>query len=175
LLARSKTIDFSRVDQEEDSEPPENHCYVPPQTVILLQPHRRRKSRKLPDYDLPPIVQEIVNRTTAVHPFERQAKQLLSNLRPKNLSDEFYKRKRKACRPGCCSRQIMLMTDMQHLGRCLQCSACFVQETRAHPSDSEILSSCSSESRLRMIDGSASCQYASMRPYSPTNVRFLMS
>lgn len=80
---------FESLDQE-DREPPENHCYVPPQTVILLQRHRRRKSRKLPDYDLPPIVQEIVNRTTAVHPFERQAKQLLSSLRPKNLSDDTY-------------------------------------------------------------------------------------
>lgn len=81
---------FESLDQEEDRGPPENHCYVPPQTVILLQPHRRRKSRKLPDYDLPPVVQEIVNRATAVHPFERQAKQLLSQLRPKNLTDDTY-------------------------------------------------------------------------------------
>jgi hypothetical protein len=82
---------FESLDQEDDKEPPKNHRYIPPQTVIpLLQPHRRRKPRKLPDYDLPPIVQEIVNRVTAVRPFEKEAKQLLSNLRPKKLSGDTY-------------------------------------------------------------------------------------
>ena len=81
---------FESLDQENDKEPPENHLYIPPQTVMLLQPHRRRKSRKLPDYALPPIVQEVVNRVTAVHPFEEEAKQLLSDLRPRNLSDVTY-------------------------------------------------------------------------------------
>lgn len=82
---------FESLDQEHDKEPPKNHRYIPPQTVIpLLQPHRRRKSRKLPDYDLPSIVQEIVNKVTAVHPFEKEAKRLLSDLRPKNLSDDTY-------------------------------------------------------------------------------------
>jgi hypothetical protein len=81
---------FESLDQEDDKQPPENHRYVPPQTVVLLQPHRRRKSRKLPNYDLPEVVQEIVNRVTAVHPFEEEAKRLLFDLRPKNLSDDTY-------------------------------------------------------------------------------------
>jgi hypothetical protein len=81
---------FESLDQEDDKGSPKNYRYIPPQTVILLQPHRRRKSRKLPDYDLPSIVQEVVNRVTAVHPFEKEAKGLLSYLRPKKLSDDTY-------------------------------------------------------------------------------------
>ena len=81
---------FESLDQD-DNEPPENHRYIPPRTVIsLLQPHRRRNSRKLPDYDPPLIVQEVVNRVTAVHPYEEEAKRLLSNLRPRHLSDDTY-------------------------------------------------------------------------------------
>ncbi len=82
---------FESLDQEDNKEPRENHRYIPPQTVIpLLQPDQRRKSRKLPDYNLPPVVEEIVNRVTAVHPFEKKAKRLLSDLRPKNLTDYTY-------------------------------------------------------------------------------------
>jgi len=82
---------FESLDQEDDNEPPENHRYIPPQAVIrLLQPERRRKSRKLPDYDLPPMVQEVVNRITAAHPFEKEARELLSSLKPKKLSDDTY-------------------------------------------------------------------------------------
>ena len=77
------------LDQENDRELPQNHRYIPPETVIL-QPHRRRKSRKFPDYNLPPIVQEVVNRVTAVQPFEKEAKRLLFELRPRNLSDITY-------------------------------------------------------------------------------------
>jgi hypothetical protein len=82
---------FESLDQEDDKEPPKNHRYIPPQKVIpLLQPHRRRGPRNFPNYDLPPMVQEIVNRITAVHPFEKEAKGLLSTLRPKKLSDDTY-------------------------------------------------------------------------------------
>ena len=81
---------FESLDQEDDKEPPKNHRYIPPQRVMLLRPDRRRQSRKFPDYDLPPKVQEIVNRITAVHPFEKEAKQLLSELKPKKLSDNTY-------------------------------------------------------------------------------------
>ena len=82
---------FESLDQDDDKKPPENHRYIPPQTVIpLLQPDRRRKSRKLPDYDLPPTVQEIVNVITAVNPFEKLAAQLLSNLKPRKLSNDTY-------------------------------------------------------------------------------------
>jgi hypothetical protein len=81
---------FEILDEEGDKEPPENHRYIPPQTVItLFQPNRRGKSRKLPDYNLPSMVQEIVNRVTG-RPFEEMAVRLLSALRPQKLSDETY-------------------------------------------------------------------------------------
>lgn len=82
---------FESLDQEDDKESPENRCYVPPQTIIsLLQPGRRRKSRKLPDYDLPPMVQEVVNGFTAVRTFEEEVERLLFSLKPKKLSDNTY-------------------------------------------------------------------------------------
>ena len=82
---------FDSLDQEDDKEPPKNHRYIPPQTVIpLLQPDRRRKSRKFPDYDLPPMVQELVDRVTAANPFEKEAAQLLSILKPRKLTYDTY-------------------------------------------------------------------------------------
>lgn len=81
---------FESLDQEDDKEAPKNHRYIPPQTVKLLEPDRRHKSRKFPDYDLPPMVQELVNRVTAVDPFEKEAVKLLSHLKPKRLSIDTY-------------------------------------------------------------------------------------
>ena len=82
---------FESFDQEDDKEPPKNHRYIPPQTIIpLLQPDRRRKSRKLPDYDLPPTVQEIVNRITTADVFEKEVSEHLSYLKPKKLSRDTY-------------------------------------------------------------------------------------
>jgi len=79
---------FESLDQEDDKKSPENYRYIPPQKVILLsQAHQGRKSRKFPDYDLPPMVQEMV---TAVRPFEKAARRLISELRPKKLSDNTY-------------------------------------------------------------------------------------
>jgi hypothetical protein len=82
---------FESLDQEDHKEPPKNHRYIPPQTVVpLLQPDRRRRSRKFPDYDLPPMVQEIVNRVAAVNPFEKEAAGLLDSLKPRKLSHDTY-------------------------------------------------------------------------------------
>lgn len=82
---------FENLDQEDNKAPPKNHRYIPPQTVIpLMQPDRRRRPRKLPDYNLPSVVQEVVNRVTAVRPFEKEAKRLLYDLKPKKLSNESY-------------------------------------------------------------------------------------
>jgi hypothetical protein len=65
--------------------------YVPPPTVIpLFPPGGRRKSRKLPDYDVPPIVQEAVNKSTAKHPYDSKAGGLVSALRPKTLTEDTY-------------------------------------------------------------------------------------
>jgi hypothetical protein len=86
---------FESLDQENDEGPSsfKNDHYVSPQTVIpLLQPDERRKSRGLPDYEVPPIVQEAVNNSTAEHPYDRKAGRLVSTLRPKSLTKDTYAR-----------------------------------------------------------------------------------
>jgi hypothetical protein len=75
---------------EENEKVPENIRYVPPQTVILLsQPNGHRKSRTFPNYDVDPIVQEVVNNPTAVH-YDKEARRLVSTLRPKKLTEDTY-------------------------------------------------------------------------------------
>jgi hypothetical protein len=70
---------------------PGENRYVPPQTVIrLFQPGGHRKSRKLPDYDIPPIVQEAVNNSTTEHPYDKNAWDLVSTLRPSSLTEDTY-------------------------------------------------------------------------------------
>jgi hypothetical protein len=82
---------FESLDQENDIEPQRDNRYVPPQAVIpLLQPDRRRRSRKLPDYDVPPIVQEAVNTSTAACPYDEKAWQLVYTLRPRSLTEDTY-------------------------------------------------------------------------------------
>jgi len=82
---------FESLDQENDEGPPRDDRYVPPQTVIpFLQPDGRRKSRKFPEYDVPPIVQEAVNSSTAVHPYDKKAGRLVSTLRPRTLTQDTY-------------------------------------------------------------------------------------
>jgi hypothetical protein len=80
---------FESPGQDNDEGPPNDDRYVPPQTVIpLLQPDGRRK--KLPDYDVPPIVQEAVDNSTAEHPYDRKAVRLVFTLRPKCLTEGTY-------------------------------------------------------------------------------------
>jgi hypothetical protein len=83
---------FESLDQENDRQPRNDYRYVPPQTVIpLLQPDGRRHSRRLlPNYDVPPIVQEAVDSSTAEHPYEKKAWNLVSTLRPRGLNEDTY-------------------------------------------------------------------------------------
>ena len=83
---------FESLDQENDNQTRNDYRYVPPQTVIpLLQPDGRRHSRRLlPNYDVPPIVQEAVDSSTASHPYEQKAWNLVSTLRPRGLTEETY-------------------------------------------------------------------------------------
>jgi hypothetical protein len=81
---------FENFDQENDKRPG-YHRYVPPATLVLLsQPDGRRQSRRLPNYDLDPIVQEVMNNLTAVRPYDREARHLVSSLRPKKLTEGTY-------------------------------------------------------------------------------------
>jgi hypothetical protein len=81
---------FENLDQENNKGPPKNR-YVPPQTVIrLFRPGGRCESGRLPDYDVPPIIQEAVDNSTAEHPYDRKARHLVSTLRPRNLTEDTY-------------------------------------------------------------------------------------
>ncbi|KAI0294855.1 hypothetical protein B0F90DRAFT_1820972 [Multifurca ochricompacta] len=54
------------------------------------QEHRPRKSRKLPDYELPPIVQAAVDNATEEQPYDKEVPHLIHILRPKELSMDTY-------------------------------------------------------------------------------------
>ena len=64
---------------------------VPPQKVVPLWPSDRpRKSRKLPEYELPPLVQAAMDNVTPKHPFEGEARRLVYTLRPEALTMDTY-------------------------------------------------------------------------------------
>ncbi len=51
---------------------------------------RRRRSRYFPDYELPPIVQEALDKSTGMHPYDENASGLISALRPNSLTMGTY-------------------------------------------------------------------------------------
>ncbi|KAI0290989.1 P-loop containing nucleoside triphosphate hydrolase protein [Russula brevipes] len=60
---------------------------VPPWKVIpLLSPAWHRKSSHIPDYEVPPIVQDAVEKSTVTCPYDRNASALVSALRPDSLN-----------------------------------------------------------------------------------------
>ena len=59
-------------------------------TVLLSSPDRRRRSRYFPDYEVPPIVQETVDKSTVTHPYDENAPGLISALIPDNLTTSTY-------------------------------------------------------------------------------------
>ncbi len=64
---------------------------VPPQKVIPLWPSDRpRRSRKLPDYELPPSVQAAMDNVTPKNPFDKEAPRLIKDLSPATLNMDTY-------------------------------------------------------------------------------------
>lgn len=61
-----------------------------PQRTVLLSLNRRRRSIYLPDYGLPPIVQEALDKSSDTQPYDENAPGLISALRPDNLSLSTY-------------------------------------------------------------------------------------
>ena len=59
-------------------------------TILLLSPNRRRRSRYLPDYDVPPIVQETVEKPTFPRFYDENAPGLISALIPDSLNMSTY-------------------------------------------------------------------------------------
>jgi len=74
------------LDQEDHDDATERHREPPPQRIVLLStPERRRESRYIPDYELPPIVQQAVDNSTTTRPYDKNAPGLISALRPDSL------------------------------------------------------------------------------------------
>ncbi|KAH9000975.1 hypothetical protein EDB86DRAFT_2827843 [Lactarius hatsudake] len=64
---------------------------VPPQRVIPLWPSDRpRNSRKLPEYELLPLVQTAMENVTPKHPYDEEAPRLVEALRPGALNMDTY-------------------------------------------------------------------------------------
>lgn len=83
---------FESLDQDDVKGPTTKHGYVPPKRVILLsQPYGRQKSRKFPDYGLPPSIQEALEISTARRPYDKHAPALITALRPNKLTMDTYK------------------------------------------------------------------------------------
>jgi hypothetical protein len=80
--------------QEGGDRPAGINLEVPPQRIILLFPHahdKHRKSRYLPDYEVPPIVQEAVDKSSIPRPYDKSAKNLILALRPDSLNMDTYR------------------------------------------------------------------------------------
>ena len=62
----------------------------PQRTVLHLSSNRRRRSRYLPDYELPPIVQEALDKSSDMQSYDGNAPGLISALRPESLDINTY-------------------------------------------------------------------------------------
>jgi hypothetical protein len=62
----------------------------PQKTVLHLYPNRRRRSIYLPDYGLPPIVQEALDKSSDTQSYDEDAPVLISALRPDSLNMSTY-------------------------------------------------------------------------------------
>ena len=67
-----------------------NRAIRPQRTVLLLSPNRRRRPRYLPDYGLPPIVQEALDKSSDTQSYDENAPGLISALRPDSLNMSTY-------------------------------------------------------------------------------------
>ena len=89
-LEDHKQIESLGQGSDPDDEPTETTQEAPPQKTIVLpfppDQRRTRNSRCLPDYELPALIQEAVNNSTATCPYDKKAPGLVSALRPDNLA-----------------------------------------------------------------------------------------
>ena len=83
---------FEALSQEDDFGAMKSRRASPQKTIPLLSPDRRRKSRYSPDYEIPPIVQAAVDKSTLTHPYDENAPDLISALMPDSLNMSTYVR-----------------------------------------------------------------------------------
>lgn len=77
--------------QVDNDKPHKRSQGIPPRRIILLFPRdQRRNSRYFPDYEVPRIVQQAVDNSTAKRPYDESASDLVSALRPVGLNISTY-------------------------------------------------------------------------------------
>jgi hypothetical protein len=81
---------FESLGQRDDLRTIKRREAPPRETILLLSPDQRRRSRYFPNYELPSIVQEALDRSTVTHPYEEGAPGLISALRPDGLNISTY-------------------------------------------------------------------------------------
>jgi hypothetical protein len=81
---------FESLGKEDDFGAIKSRTALPQKTVPLLSRDRRRRSRYFPDYEVPPIVQEAVDKSTVTHPYDENAPDLISALMPDSLNMSTY-------------------------------------------------------------------------------------
>ena len=78
------------IGKEDDDKPTEGNQGVPPRKIVLFPRDQRRKSRYFPDYEVPPMVLQAINNSSATHPYDKNAADLVSALRPDSLNMNTY-------------------------------------------------------------------------------------
>jgi hypothetical protein len=81
---------FESLGQADNSGTIKNRATRPQKTVMLLSPNRRRRSIYLPEYGLPPIVQEALDKSEDTQSYDEIAPDLISALRPDSLNMSTY-------------------------------------------------------------------------------------
>ena len=81
---------FESLGQADNSGTMKSRATRPQKTVVLLSPNRRRRLIYLPDYELPPIVQEALDKSSDTQSYDENAPGLISALRPDSLTISTY-------------------------------------------------------------------------------------
>lgn len=77
--------------KEDNDVPVDNNREVPPQRTLLLFPPDQRRKSGFPDYEVPRMVQEAVDKSSTLRPYDKNAQNLILALKPNKLDMETYR------------------------------------------------------------------------------------
>ena len=80
---------FESFNEDKDTPRPWSGQKIPPEKIIPLT-ISVRQFKNLPEYELPPLVQEAVDRSTFKHPYDKKAPDLIATSKPSELTMETY-------------------------------------------------------------------------------------
>ncbi|KAI9452273.1 hypothetical protein F5148DRAFT_1236722 [Russula earlei] len=81
---------FESLSQGNDDRTGSSRETLPRQIIRLFSPDWHQRPKNIPDYELPSIVQEAVDKSTTIHSYEQYALDLISILRPESLDEHTY-------------------------------------------------------------------------------------